>query len=101
MKTINQYVGLAAMSAGLFLACAAPVRAITVLNNSFEDPPYPPDPGYGSIPSRTSSDATRSGVNPSSTATAPFLNGLPVPDQTHIAFIQNPAPTFVDRNISQ
>jgi hypothetical protein len=58
-------------------------------NPSFESPPFPGGVGYGPIPSWTVSGGNM-GVNPSSTNSAPFLNGLPVPDGTHIAFIQGP-----------
>lgn len=62
---------------------------ITVLNPSFEDAPYPGGVGYGDIAGWSDNAGGPEGVNPSSTASAPFLNGLPVPDGTHVGFIQS------------
>lgn len=63
------------------------LMAPIVANPSFETPPFPGGVGYGAVPDWTVSGGNM-GVNPSSANQAPFLNGLPVPDGTHIAFIQ-------------
>jgi len=71
---------------GLYNGTLSPFNVgITVLNPSFEDPPYPPNyPGYGDIPGWIGGG----GVNPTGDDNAPFLNGLTPPDGTHAGFIQ-------------
>ncbi|WP_425615497.1 GEVED domain-containing protein [Anatilimnocola sp. NA78] len=64
-----------------------------VANPSFEDAPIPPVfPGYtATISGWTVAGGT--GINPSQDNSAPFLNGLPVPDGARIGFVQG-AGTF-------
>lgn len=74
--------------------------APVVANNSFEDPPIPAGfPGYQATISGWTLAGTGHGINPAADNSAPFLNGLPVPAGTRVAFIQNPGGT-ISQNVS-
>jgi|GEM_PF-3433233 len=63
--------------------------APVVANASFEDPPIPPGfPGYQAVISGWTLTGGGHGINPSQDGSAPFLNGLPVPHGSRVAFMQ-------------
>ncbi len=65
------------------------MMAPLVANPSFEDAPIPPVfPGYQNPISGWTLNGGGHGINPAGNGSAPFLNGLPVPDGARVGFIQ-------------
>ncbi len=66
-----------------------------VANPSFEAAPIPPGfPGYTATITGWTLGGGGHGINPAADNSAPFLNGLPVPDGARVAFIQGSGGTL-------
>ncbi|MCA9248736.1 MAG: PEP-CTERM sorting domain-containing protein, partial [Planctomycetales bacterium] len=83
-----------ATSLAVLLACfgiAGSAQAVTVVNAGFETDSFGTFPGYssanGPITGWTSTDATKTGLNPA--AGSPFADNGTIPEGTNAAFIQN------------